>query len=858
MWSQTRDTFVRIVTTFLDSCYNGTELFKLLDDVTLPKICDVTKNLVRDNMFNSAAQLYLPQYLELLDNSCHDKTYKNKLEKLCFEVYREKQRQIGRKLGTDPDWSPWRAQFTKEERMQAITPSLTSVEKIFNEIKHAITYFLSKVVIAVITDVSFIIGRLDIPADISNTLEFQTYHLQIVPTGNKTIHVDINNVTLRKVYLYLNNQHTSLLVQNSHFIESGLAITSVQDAESHNQVSLQNCEFSGEGSQTSLQIVSTRNVSVQNTSFHDLNVRNVPLIMSFGSTFEIKHSSFINCSTTKWTFDFLATMSDEPSAAFDHSVILQSASSVMRIVNNTFEKNTNSLAVLASTNDSKNTILNSNFTNSSLIFCSKSFLEILNTNVANETGGALFALECTLNIASLSIVNIVNNNDFNHLIDLRFTNLSMTDSIIKDNNINNTNAGVFAMSSGYTAIINRSNFLDNRNLAGCGVFCVHHRLNINLDNSLGTPVTNIITVKVSNSTFARNYVERSSAVVGLGPFTRVSFSQCEFYDNGAGNGSVISTEGSNILIDTCSIVNNSAIEGGFLLSNSSYWKSREVNASFINCTINGNAAVENGGVLLFASEMKSLVTFSNCNITNNYAGSNGAVGYLVGAKVFFDGCFIENNMALQNGGIIFSKEFRSSSSWTETVTRSSNVTFVGCVLRNNTAHQNGGVLSARQSATTITECNVVNNSASQDGGVCFVEYSSSLTIQNSLIESNSCNREGGVIKTYRKTKADILNSTIVDNKSFESSGGTIFMEDDCYIVSKNNEFGNNRAALRGGSVFILDHSSFKDAKSLFRNNIASDIGKLHIFSCVSFPFIEFSFEVFMERRNLHADTYRLN
>ena len=827
MWNQTRHTFVGIVTTFLDSCYNGTDLFKLLEYVTLPKICDVIKSLVRDNMFNNAAQLNLPQYLELLDNSCRDKIYKNKLEKLCFEVYVEKQDQIGRKRRTDPSWSPWTAQFTREERMQAITLSLSSVERIVNEIQHSITYSLSKVVIAVITDVSFRIGQLDIPSDISSTLGFQTYHLQVLPTGNKTIHIDINNVTLRKVYLYLNNQHTSLLVQNSHFIGSGLAITSEKDGETYNRVSLQNCEFSGEGLQTTLQIVSTGNVSIQNTRFHDLYVRNVPLIMSSGSTFEIKLSSFINCSTTKWIFNFLAKMSDQPSAAFDPSVILQSVSSVMRIANSTFERNTESLAVLASSNDSTSTIINSNFTNSSLIFCSNSFLELSNTNVANETGGAIFALKCTVNIASSSIVNIVNNNDFNHLIDFRFTNVSVTDSVIKKNNIKDTNAGVFSLSSGYTAVITRSNFSDNKNLAGCGVFCVHHRLNINLDDPFDIPTDNIITLQVSNSTFNRNYVERNSAVIGLGPFTKISFNHCEFYDNGAGNGSVISTEGSNILINGCSIVNNRAIQGGLLLSNSSYWKSQEINVSFINCTINGNAAVENGGVLLFASEMKCLITFFNCTITNNYAGSNGAVGYIVGTKVAFHGCLIENNLALGNGGIIFSKEFRSTS------TRISNVTFDECVMRNNTAFQQGGVLSARQSVITIAHCTVVNNSASQDGGVCYVEYSSSLTIQNSSIKFNSCNREGGVIKTYRKTKADILNSSFVDNKSFQSSGGTIFMEDDCDIVSKNNEFSNNRAALKGGSVFILDHSSFKDAKSLFKNNIASDIGKLHIFFTIN-------------------------
>ena len=820
MWNQTRSTFVGIATTFLESCYNGTDLWTLLDQVRLPKICDVIKNQVRDNLFNNAAQQNVPEHLDLLDNSCRDKDYKTKLEKLCFDVYIEKQAQIGRKL-SDPNWSPWGTQFTREERMQAIAPSFPSVEKIFNEIQHSIIYYLSKVVIAVMTDISFKIDRLEIP---SSTSEIQTYHLQILPTGNNTIHVDINNITLRKVYLYLNNRHASLLVQNSHFIESGLTINSEQNGWAYNQVSLQNCDFSGDGSQTFLQIESAGNVSVRSSRFYDLNVREFPLITSFRGELEITNSSFMNCSTTTWAFNFLGTIYDKPPAGFHHSVILQSVNSIIRIIDSTFERNRKSLAVLASSNDSKSTIMNSNFINSSLLFCSNSFLELSNTNIANETGGAIFAQECAVNVVSSSIVNIVNNNDFNSLMDLRFTNLSMTDSIMKKNSINRTNAGVISLFSGYTAIITRSHFTDNINLSGCGVFCAYHRFNIFTDT---LDVNDTVTVQVSNSTFPRNYVEK--AVVGLGPFTRASFSQCEFYDNDAGNGAIISTEGSNILLNGCSVVNNSAIEGGFLLSNTSFYKSQDTNISFVNCKIEGNTAVRNGGVLLFASEMESLITFSNCSITDNYAGSNGAVGFLVGAKVIFDGCSLKNNLALESGGIIFSKEFRS-------IARSSNVTFHGCVLTNNTARQHGGVLSSRNSVTSITDCIVAKNYASHDGGVCFMEFSSSLTIQYSLFESNSCAREGGVIKTYRKTKADISNSIFVDNKSFESSGGTIFMEDNCHIVSQNNEFNNSRASLKGGAVFILDHSSFSDAKSLFSSNIASDIGKLNILSIRTFCF----------------------
>ena len=824
MWNHTRTTFVDIATTFLESCYNGTDLYELLDQVTLPKICDVIKNQVRNNLFNNVAQQNILEYLELLDHSCLDRNYKNKLEKLCFEVYVEKQAQIRRKLRSDPDWFPRDSQFTSEERMEAITLSLSSVEKIFNEVQHSIIYYLSKVVIAVMTDVSFRIGRLEIHP---STSEFQTYHLEILPTGNKIIDVVINNVTLRKVYLYLNNHHVSLLVQDSHFIESGLTINSEPNGEPCKQISIQHCDFSGDGSQTFLQILSTENVFVWNSHFYDLNVREFPLITAFESEIEITNSSFINCSTTTWTFNFLGKMYDKPPAGFDHSVILQSVNSLIRIINSTFERNANSLAVLASSNDSKSTILNSKFTNSSLLFCSNSFLELIDTNIANETGGAIFALECSVNIESSRIVNIVNNKDFNNLIDLRFTNFSMSDSIIKKNSINSTNAGVFSLSSGYTVIITRSHFSDNINLSGCGVFCAYHRYNL---FTLTLDVTNIITVQVLNSTFARNYVQE--AVVDLGPFTKVSFGQCKFYDNNAGHGAVVSTEGSSIQLNDCSIVNNSAIEGGFLLSNTSFEKSQRTNISFINCKINGNTAVRNGGVLLFASEMESVITFSNCLITNNYAGSNGAVGFLVGAKVIFNGCSFKNNQALESGGIIFSKQFRSTSTlpWKEKIARNSNITFDRCVMTNNSAHQHGGVLSSRNSVTTITDCFIVDNYASHDGGVCFVEFSSSLTIQNSLFDSNSCAREGGVIKTYRRTKADISNSTFVHNKSFQSSGGTIFMEDSCYIVSRNNEFSNSKASSKGGAVFILDHSSFNDTRSLFKSNIASDIGKFNILS----------------------------
>ena len=122
----------------------------------------------------------------------------------------------------------------------------------------------------------------------------------------------------------------------------------------------------------------------------------------------------------------------------------------------------------------------------------------------------------------------------------------------------------------------------------------------------------------------------------------------------------------------------------------------------------------------------------------------------------------------------------------------------------------------------------MNENSASDGGAISPTHNSSLIAKETKFQNNRCSKDGGAIKAYLKCTLNITNSFYCMNKGTGSSGGAIFLGNDCNMTTKSSEFLQNSAVSGGGAIMVLDHSHYKDTGSLFQHNRASDVGKFNV------------------------------
>ena len=230
----------------------------------------------------------------------------------------------------------------------------------------------------------------------------------------------------------------------------------------------------------------------------------------------------------------------------------------------------------------------------------------------------------------------------------------------------------------------------------------------------------------------------------------------------------------------------------------------EINAlTMVSCKFTKNTNEHSRyGEIIHAPNRK--VTIYDTIFDNNYNGANVSEGD-------FKNCIFTNNFATY--GAVIRSSFGS-------------LHFTNCSFSNNTASFHGGVLAVTYSNVVLIKCTVVNNSASQEvGAISLLQYSS-LRMENSVFENNLCGVEGGAIRAHRISIMNIYNSTFKNNKALGADGGAIFLESDSRLVTDNCQFIGNTAALGGGAVMVVDHSSYTETGSTFTSNIAADNGEL--------------------------------
>ncbi|MGL6298311.1 MAG: right-handed parallel beta-helix repeat-containing protein, partial [Methanobacteriaceae archaeon] len=291
-------------------------------------------------------------------------------------------------------------------------------------------------------------------------------------------------------------------------------------------------------------------------------------------------------------------------------------------------------------------------------------------------------------------------------------------------------------------------------------------------------------------------------------------------NSGTSGGSAISfREGSNLIVNDCTFINNEGESGGaffsmggtddFLINNSRFinnhgsyigdddWTeggavdSHSTNTKIYNCVFDGNSALTIGGAVSIKENNAFIV---NCSFTNNQAPSGGAI-YWTGAidsNNYILNCnFTGNDANASVGGAI-----RSSGSYLKIT----NSKFVS-----NTAVSNGaGIYLSYSSFTNIIDsCNFTSNVASNGGGVYVSGDVSSLTVLDSIFISNSASSS-----TTTASAISSLSKTIVSFCDFKNNVDIVvrLSSDDVQVLNSNFSSSNDYAIrIIGNNALITDN-----------------------------------------------------
>ena len=95
----------------------------------------------------------------------------------------------------------------------------------------------------------------------------------------------------------------------------------------------------------------------------------------------------------------------------------------------------------------------------------------------------------------------------------------------------------------------------------------------------------------------------------------------------------------------------------------------------------------------------------------------------------------------------------------------------------------------------------------------------------------------GAIRAHGNSSFNIYRSIFRNNKALDADGGAIILKEESQLQSDRCQFIDNTAALGGGAVMVIDHSSYTDKRSIFTHNIAVDNGRFSFILPISIMFI---------------------
>ena len=275
-----------------------------------------------------------------------------------------------------------------------------------------------------------------------------------------------------------------------------------------------------------------------------------------------------------------------------------------------------------------------------------------------------------------------------------------------------------------------------------------------------------------------------------------------FIENGytsTSNGGAISVSNAALILDSCIIQRNRAIEGaGLYVSNS--------NVTIRNTGIYRNVASSDGNAIFVKS---GNISMQNCVIEgNNEKGSTIALNQ---GRLDITGSRFTNNSATSKGSIIHAASATA-------------ITLQNSTFRNNSGFDSGGIYTL--GSLTVDNCVFDGSKSEKAGGAIALGNGSVGNIRYSIFTNGSAKDDGGGIHVAVDSTASIISCTFTNNTA--NYGGAVFgrgnvVMDACTAV-------NNTAKFYGGAVAAWNNANFTLTKNIIAgnkalsNNTARDVG----------------------------------
>ena len=402
-------------------------------------------------------------------------------------------------------------------------------------------------------------------------------------------------------------------------------------------------------------------------------------------------------------------------------------------------------------------------------------------------GGAIFNNGATLSLSSCMISD--NTASFGGGVFSNNGETTLTDCAVANNTVVAFEYNDFTIDGFGGAICNSGGALS---LASCDIY----------DNEagMGGGVYSDGETTLANCALTNNTASKYGGAVIISNGSLL-LDSCTLTDNTASRGGgVYSDEGGETTLVNCTLANNTALYDGGAIYQTGY--QTDATLSLRDCIIRDNEAEEGGGVYSYYG---GIITLANCILTNNTASDHGGAIENFYTTLSLSDCLISYNEADYGGGI---RSYNPDDYET---------TLVNCTLTNNTASNYGGGLYS-SGATTFVNCTLTNNTASNYGGGLF--SSGTTTFDNCTLTNNTASKHGGGLYSSGATTFD--NCTLTNNTA-SNYGGAIYHSGATLSLRECIVCGNE--AKHGGGLYSSGATTF--ANCILTNNTASQYSAIY-------------------------------
>ena len=269
--------------------------------------------------------------------------------------------------------------------------------------------------------------------------------------------------------------------------------------------------------------------------------------------------------------------------------------------------------------------------------------------------------------------------------------------------------------------------------------------------------------------------------------------------------------GTNITLDSTTVTNNSAKDGGGI------WVRSDVDTSVSiknGTTISNNQSVYGGGGVMIRQELgkKIDVTIEDAKIETNAAENGGGIYLLNQVDLKLKNITVSGNTAKNVGGGIFGQD--------GTKLHADNLT-----VSNNTAASGGGVY-LWNTGNSIILAELLNsfvdhNIASSWGGGIFTNTGVKLLANNTSISNNKGGNAGGLL-VWNNSSAELSNgSKVCGNTATNGNGGGVYAIDGTVTATDCDISDNDAGQYNGGGICAQNSALTLEKNTLNRNKSKS-------------------------------------